>query len=94
MRIIYSTIVRLRLSTLVFVGKSSEMIVEILIFIFTAILVYFIYTYKRVHKHFEEKGLKYNPGLPIFGNIIHSTFLRKHVIEDIDKVYREFPNEK
>ncbi|XP_013172506.1 PREDICTED: probable cytochrome P450 9f2 [Papilio xuthus] len=70
------------------------MIVEILIFILTSILVYFIYTYKRVHYYFEEKGLKYNPGVPIFGNIIRSTFLRKHFVEDIDTIYKEFPNEK
>ncbi|KPJ17676.1 putative cytochrome P450 9f2 [Papilio machaon] len=53
-----------------------------------------MYTHKRLHRYFEEKGLKYNPGLPIFGNVIRSTFIRKHFVEDIDKVYREFPNEK
>ncbi|XP_068631922.1 probable cytochrome P450 9f2 [Battus philenor] len=70
------------------------MIIEILIFILTALIVYFIYTYKRVHSYFDERGLKYNPGLPIFGNIVRSTFLKRHFIDEIDAVYREFPDEK
>ncbi|CAK1596576.1 unnamed protein product [Parnassius mnemosyne] len=70
------------------------MIVEILIFILTTLIVYFIYTYKRIHKYFDERDLRYNPGVPIFGNVLKSTLLRRHIVEDIDAIYKEFPNEK
>ncbi|CAH2037138.1 unnamed protein product, partial [Iphiclides podalirius] len=41
-----------------------------------------------------SRGLKYNPGVPIFGNILRSTFLKRHLVEDIDAIYKEFPNER
>ncbi|VVC86598.1 unnamed protein product [Leptidea sinapis] len=43
---------------------------------------------------FTENGLKYKPFYPIFGNNLQSTFKQKHMVEDLDEVYRAFPNEK
>ena len=70
------------------------MIVEIIIFALTALIGYFLYLHKRNQNFFEEKGVKYIPGVPIFGNIIKSTFVRNHIVEDIDAVYKAFPDEK
>ncbi|XP_068631921.1 probable cytochrome P450 9f2 [Battus philenor] len=70
------------------------MIVEILIFIITALIGYFIYIHKRVQSNFRERGLKFNPGYPIFGNVFGSSFQTKHLLDDIDAIYREFPDEK
>ncbi|CAK1596574.1 unnamed protein product [Parnassius mnemosyne] len=70
------------------------MIVEILVFIVMTLIVYYTYIHKRMHKYFLDRDLKYNPGIPLFGNVFQSTFLKRHMVEDIDAVYREFPNEK
>lgn len=73
---------------------SYKMFVELLIFGLTALLGYFLYLHKRNHNFFEERGVKYIPGVPIFGNILKSTFLKKHMVEEIDAVYKAFPDEK
>lgn len=70
------------------------MIVEILVFIVTTLLAYYLYVYKKIHYQFESKGVKYLPGWPIFGNVINNTFVKRHIVEDIDEVYRAFPDEK
>ncbi|KAJ0177476.1 hypothetical protein K1T71_007485 [Dendrolimus kikuchii] len=70
------------------------MIIEILIFILTTLLTYYLYVYKKIHWYFDERGVKYLPGWPVFGNVIKNTFVKRHIIEDIDEVYRAFPDEK
>ncbi|CAH2229257.1 jg23724 [Pararge aegeria aegeria] len=70
------------------------MIVEIIVFLLTAILAYFLYLYKWVHHYFDKRGIKYLPGVPIFGNILNSTFLRNHLFDDLDRVYQAFPGER
>ncbi|CAH0723108.1 unnamed protein product, partial [Brenthis ino] len=70
------------------------MIVEIVIFLITVLVGYFLYLYKWVHKFYDERGVKYIPGVPLFGNILNSTFLKNHLVEDIDRVYKAFPDER
>ncbi|XP_052750676.1 cytochrome P450 9e2-like isoform X1 [Galleria mellonella] len=70
------------------------MIAEILIFLVTTLLFYILFVYKKTHYFFEKKGLKYLPGIPMFGNMYHSTVGTKHYLEDLDVVYRAFPDEK
>lgn len=70
------------------------MIIEIFIFIVTTLLTYYLYVYKKIHWHFDERGIKYLPGWPIFGNIIKNSFMKRHIIEDLDEVYKAFPDEK
>ncbi|XP_034830990.1 probable cytochrome P450 9f2 [Maniola hyperantus] len=70
------------------------MIVETIVFLITALLVYFLYLYKWVHHYFDKRGVKYLPGVPIFGNILKSTFLKNHLVDDLDTLYRAFPDEK
>ncbi|XP_045771566.1 probable cytochrome P450 9f2 isoform X3 [Maniola jurtina] len=70
------------------------MIVEIIVTLLTALLAYIVYVYKWVHHYYDKRGVKYLPGVPIFGNILKSTFLRKHLVDDLDTLYRAFPDEK
>nr|QLI62188.1 cytochrome P450 39 [Streltzoviella insularis] len=70
------------------------MIIEIIIFLVTSIVAYSLYSYKKYHNYFKQRDVKYLPGIPIFGNAFKSTFLFKHLWEDIDEIYRAFPNEK
>ncbi|KAG6460655.1 probable cytochrome P450 9f2 [Manduca sexta] len=70
------------------------MLIELLIFLVTSLLAYYVYVYKKIHWHYDNRGLKYIPGVPIFGNVLKSTFLRRHMFEDLDAVYKEFPDEK
>ncbi|XP_013146951.1 PREDICTED: probable cytochrome P450 9f2 [Papilio polytes] len=70
------------------------MIVEILIFLFTSLIVYCIYVHKSIHYLYKKRGLKYIPGVPLFGNAFNSTIRKKHFVEDIDAIYKQFPDEK
>nr|XP_026493625.1 probable cytochrome P450 9f2 [Vanessa tameamea] len=70
------------------------MIVEIVIFLLTSLAGYFLYRHKWVHRYFEEKGVKYVAGIPVFGNVFKSTFQYKHLFDDLDAVYKAFPDEK
>nr|QLI62176.1 cytochrome P450 27 [Streltzoviella insularis] len=70
------------------------MIAEILVFVLTTLLVYILYTYKNFHYYLDQRGVKYMPGLPLFGNIYKSMFMRRHMWEDFDAVYKAFPNER
>ncbi|XP_075973935.1 putative cytochrome P450 9f2 [Anticarsia gemmatalis] len=70
------------------------MIFEGLIFITTFILFYYLYTYRRLHVHFKERGVKYLPGVPLFGNMLQSSLQKRHFLEDLDEVYQAFPDEK
>ncbi|NP_001351990.1 cytochrome P450 9e2-like [Amyelois transitella] len=70
------------------------MIIEILIFIVTFVVAYYLYVYKRNHWFFEKRGIKYVPGVPIFGNVYDTMLLKKHMIDSIDDVYKAFPDEK
>lgn len=70
------------------------MIIEILIFIVTFIVVYFFYLHKLAKDTFRKRDVKFLPGWPVFGNAYYSTMMKKHIIEDIDTVYKAFPDEK
>ncbi|KAM3960614.1 putative cytochrome P450 9f2 [Aphomia sociella] len=70
------------------------MFVELLIFLITFIIAYYLYLYNKIHNFFRSRGVKFLPGVPLFGNVFYSSILRKHLWEDIDEVYRAFPDEK
>lgn len=70
------------------------MIVELLIFIFSTLSVYILYGYYKNNQDFEEKGVKYLPGVPIFGNTAGSTLGRHHMFFDYQNVYKAFPGER
>ncbi|XP_053607640.1 probable cytochrome P450 9f2 isoform X2 [Plodia interpunctella] len=70
------------------------MIVEIIIFIITFIIAYFCYKHKCLHWMYDKKGIKYVPGIPIFGNTYNTVFVKEHFFHDIDVTYRAFPDEK
>ncbi|KOB66563.1 Cytochrome P450 [Operophtera brumata] len=70
------------------------MIIEIIIFVITTILAYYFYVHKKIQMTLRRKGIKYLPGLPFFGNILKSTFLRRHVLDDIEEIYKAFPEER
>ncbi|KAG7302559.1 hypothetical protein JYU34_012484 [Plutella xylostella] len=69
------------------------MIVELLIFIFSTLSVYILYGYYKNNQDFEGKGVKYLPGVPIFGNTAGSTLGRHHMFFDYQNVYKAFPGE-
>lgn len=70
------------------------MIAEIFIFLITFIGAYFIYLHKLAVDKFKRNDVKFVPCWPIFGNAYNSTMTKKHIIEDIDAIYRAFPDEK
>nr|QOW41329.1 cytochrome P450 monooxygenase CYP9G18 [Conogethes punctiferalis] len=70
------------------------MLLEILIFLLPSLVAYYLYVYKKIHYKFQEHGVKFLPGLPLFGNTIKSTFLKNHIIQDLDIVYKAFPEER
>ncbi|XP_075973602.1 uncharacterized protein LOC142974917 [Anticarsia gemmatalis] len=74
--------------------KQYIMIIEILIFLLTTIAVYYLYCYKKLHYSFQQRGIKYVPGVPLFGNIMGTSFVKKHFLEDLEEVYNAFPDEK
>nr|QLI62171.1 cytochrome P450 22 [Streltzoviella insularis] len=74
--------------------KKKEMISELLVLIFTTIIVYFVYTYKRSHYYLDKRGVKYVPGVPLFGNSLQASLQKRHPCEDFDAVYKAFPDEK
>lgn len=70
------------------------MIAEIIVFIITFIVVYFFYLHKVAKDTFINYDVKFVPCWPIFGNAYNSTMMKKHIFEDVDAVYRAFPDEK
>ncbi|CAD0199578.1 unnamed protein product [Chrysodeixis includens] len=70
------------------------MILEFFIFLLTTFVVYCVYSYKKLHKYFEKKDIKYVPGVPIFGNVLKTTFLKCHFVDDMMKVYNAYPDER
>lgn len=70
------------------------MIFEILLLLLTTVFFYFLYAYKRIHWYFKKRDVKFLPGVPIFGNVLGTTFLRKHFVQELDEVYEAFPDEK
>lgn len=70
------------------------MFIEIVIFVITAILTYYIYVNKKIQYHFEKNGVRYVRGAPIFGNVFLSTLLKRSIVEDIDVVYKAFPEDR
>ncbi|XP_045448746.1 cytochrome P450 9e2-like [Melitaea cinxia] len=70
------------------------MIVEVLILLLTFLLVYLFSLHRRIQQYFDEQGVKYLPGIPIFGNAFKSIFLLDHFVRDIDVVYKAFPNDR
>lgn len=70
------------------------MIAEIIVFLITFIFAYFIYLHKLATGKFKKYDIKFVPCWPLFGNAYNSTMTKKHMIDDIDAVYRAFPDEK
>ncbi|CAD0199579.1 unnamed protein product [Chrysodeixis includens] len=75
-------------------AADTTMILEILIFLVTTIVGYYLWSYKQLHKYFEERGIKYVPGIPLFGNSFKSTFVKRHIFYDLMDVYTAYPDEK
>lgn len=70
------------------------MFVELLIFLLTFLIAYYLYFYYKIHDFFKKRDVKFVPGIPMFGNVFQSSILKKHLWEDVDAVYRAFPDEK
>lgn len=70
------------------------MFVELIIFLLTFLVVYFVYLHKLAKDRFKKCDVKFVPSWPVFGNAFNSTLAKKHIFEDIDAVYRAFPDEK
>ncbi|KAJ2939788.1 hypothetical protein O0L34_g17980 [Tuta absoluta] len=70
------------------------MLIEILIFIFTFLIAYFIFLHKRIQRRFDKDGVKYLPGIPFFGNVLKSSFFIRHMVGDMEEVYNAFPGER
>ncbi|XP_059051541.1 probable cytochrome P450 9f2 [Achroia grisella] len=70
------------------------MFVELLIFLLTFLAAYYIYLYYKAHDYFRKRDIKFLPGVPLFGNSLQSTLLKSHIWEDVDVVYKSFPDEK
>lgn len=70
------------------------MIVELVVFFTTFLVVYFIYLHKLAKDFFRKCDVQFIPGWPIFGNAYHSTVMKRHIFDDLDAVYRAFPDEK
>ncbi|XP_052750669.1 probable cytochrome P450 9f2 [Galleria mellonella] len=70
------------------------MFVELAIFIISSLFFYYLYVHKKIHNFFVKRGVKFLPGIPMFGNVCNSLFTTKHFIEDLEIVYRAFPDER
>lgn len=70
------------------------MIAELLVFLITFLVVFVFYLHKLTKDTFRKWGVKFVPCWPIFGNGFNSTMMKKHMSEDLDAVYRAFPDEK
>ncbi|VVC86596.1 unnamed protein product [Leptidea sinapis] len=70
------------------------MFIELCVFLTSAFTLYVLYNHTRLKNFFNENGVKYKPFYPILGNTLQSTIKQKHLVEEIDEVYRAFPNEK
>ncbi|XP_026729522.1 cytochrome P450 9e2-like [Trichoplusia ni] len=70
------------------------MITELLLYLLIAIIIYHVFEYFRMQFHYDKWGVRYKPGIPLFGNTFCSIFGMRHFIEDMDAVYKAFPNEK
>ncbi|GBP77548.1 Probable cytochrome P450 9f2 [Eumeta japonica] len=70
------------------------MIIEFLIFVLTTIVVYTWYSHRKAVNAFTSRGLRVLPGVPLFGNFLKSTFLRRHFLDDLHDCYNAFPNER
>ncbi|CAG4975742.1 unnamed protein product [Colias eurytheme] len=70
------------------------MLIELVVFFITALLTYAFYNNKKLKDYFHDRGIKYVPGVPVFGNAFNSMWKKRHMVEDIDAVYKAFPDEK
>ncbi|XP_049869526.1 cytochrome P450 9e2-like [Pectinophora gossypiella] len=70
------------------------MIIEILIFLLTSLLGFFVYSHWNATNYFKKRGVKCLPGVPIFGNAFNSTVAKKHIVDDLNNVYKAFPGER
>lgn len=70
------------------------MIAEILVFVITLLIVYSFHLHKLAKDTFRKCDVKFVPCWPIFGNAYKSTVMKRHIFEDLDGVYRAFPDEK
>ncbi|GBP50384.1 Cytochrome P450 9e2 [Eumeta japonica] len=70
------------------------MIIEIVVLVLTAVVVYAIYKHRKNVNEFRRNGLNVLPGVPLLGNTYKSVFKRRHIFHDFDEVYRAFPDDK
>ncbi|NP_001108456.1 cytochrome P450 9G3 [Bombyx mori] len=70
------------------------MLVEVIVFLITTLVAYYLYVYKKIHYFYDARGVKYQPGIPVLGNILKSSLGTGHFWEDIDKIYKAFPGER
>ncbi|KAJ8728420.1 hypothetical protein PYW08_016805 [Mythimna loreyi] len=74
--------------------RARNMILEISLFLLTTLVGYIIYSYKQMNEFFQRRGVKHFPGLPFFGNMYDTTFLKKHFLDEIQAIHDAFPDEK
>lgn len=70
------------------------MIIEIIVFIITFVVGFFFYIHKLAQDRFKKYDVKVLPCWPLVGNVYNSSMQKNHFCEDIDAVYRAFPDEK
>jgi hypothetical protein len=74
--------------------RPVNMLIEIVIFLFTFLFAYFAYNYYNVHKTLYERGIKFIAGFPVLGNTYASTMCMKHLADEMIELYNAFPNER
>ncbi|KAJ8729841.1 hypothetical protein PYW07_016879 [Mythimna separata] len=47
-----------------------------------------------MNQFFKRRGVKHFPGVPFFGNMYATAFLKKHFLDEIQVIHDAFPNEK
>lgn len=75
-------------------ATQVNMLLEILLFLLTTVIVYYVYVYKQMNNFFKRRGVKFLPGIPFFGNMYNTAFLKKHFVDEMQAVHDAFPDEK
>ncbi|KAJ8729799.1 hypothetical protein PYW07_016837 [Mythimna separata] len=64
-------------------------------FVWVAVLLAVLYIYyKQTYSKFSRYGVKHFTPVPFLGNMINMLFRLNHTIEDLAKLYTDFPNER
>ncbi|KAL0841595.1 hypothetical protein ABMA28_015254 [Loxostege sticticalis] len=70
------------------------MIIEIIIFLVTFVVAYFLWRQKKVHDFLRERDVKFMPGYPFYGNTYGSMSDKRHMVDEIIEIYNKFPEER